>query len=613
MTTIQSSDLDFDAIKSALKTHLKRGTDFTDYDFEASGLSNILDVLAYNTHLNGLIANVGLNESFLTSAQLRSSVVSHAETLGYYPRSKTASSIKLNLTVASSDTTTGTITLPAYTEFTTSVDDVSYTFRNTEEFTASNDGSGNFTFKTTDGSSDIVVKEGALKTKTYLVGDETDNQVYIIPDENIDTETIAVTVFPTAASTSGTTYTDIQNAVRINATSTVFIVREVPNGYFELTFSEGNVLGKAPEAGNKIEVKYLQTKGKDANNATTFTTTKEYTLTSGDHGITITLPSGTTKSGGGDDKETIGSIKANAPIAFATQQRLVTAEDYKALILQRFSSTVKDVTAWGGNDNVPKNYGNVYVSLNFKDNIDAATQTSTKDNIKNTLSENLGIMSIDTIFSDPIHTFLELTTTFNFDPDLTGDTIEATQTRVQAAINTFINDNLNTFDAVFRRSQLLTTIDALGPAVLNTSIDPKVQQRFTPTLNFLQNLDVNFPVALQAPDDVTHIVQTGTFNDQNGEQSFIRNKLESTTLEMVNNVTGNISKDNVGSYNPSTGVVSFVGIEISSFTGDDIKISAIPNDKSTIKPLRNYILKVDTDKSSSTGIIDYQNTATTLT
>ena len=608
MAVIKSSDLDFTSIKSNLKTYLKQSDEFSDYDFDASGLSNLLDVLAYNTHINGLIANMAINESFLSSAQLRSSAVSHAETLGYYPRSKTGSTATVTLKAATSDTTTVSATLPAYSQFSTTVDDVSYTFQTTEAYTASNDGSGNFTFKTSAGSDNIIIKEGTKKTKTFIVGDTADNQVYVIPDENIDTSTIVVKVYDTTTSSTFTTYTDIQKQVRINTTSTVFIVREVPNGYFELTFSDGNVLGKSPVAGNKIEVTYLQVKGAVANSATSFVADNKVTI----GGVQYTLT--TTKvanSGGGADKETISSIKANAPVAFATQQRLVTAEDYKALILQRYSSTVEDVIAWGGNDNVPATYGNVYVALKFKTGVTTSTQTTVKDSIKSNLADNLGIMSIDTVFSDPLDTFLEITTTFNFDPDLTGDTVDTTQTNAQNTVNNFFTDNLNKFGAIFRKSQLLSKIDALSPAILNTSQTIKVQQRFKPTLNSNTNVDVNFPVTLATTDDVNYRVTTTNFT-MLAQKCFVRNTLKSTKLELINAETNDVVRDNIGSYNPTTGVVSFVGLNVSAFEGENIKVSVTPADENTIKPLRNYILKVDLSKSSANGITDFQNTAVTL-
>jgi hypothetical protein len=608
MALIKSTDLDFNNIKTSLKDYFKQQSEFADYDFEASGLSNILDVLAYNTHINGLIANLGINESFLTSAQLRSSVVSHAETLGYYPRSKTGASATVTIKAATSDTVTASHTLPANTTFTATVDDVVYTFQTLENYIASNDGSGNFVYKTTAGSDNIVIKEGSQKTKTFIVGDTADNQVYIIPEENIDTSTISVKVFDTTTGSTFTTYTDIQKQVRINTDSTVFIVRESPNGFFELTFSDGNVLGRSPKAGNKIEVKYLTTKGAAANNATSFTANNKVTINSVDYALTVTKVS---NSAGGAEKETIESIKANAPVAFATQQRLVTAEDYKALILQRYSSTVEDVIAWGGNDNVPATYGNVYVALKFKTGVTAATQTSTKDNIKSQLANNLGIMSIDTIFATPQDTFIEIATTFNFDPDLTGDTIETTQTNIQNTVNQFFTDNLNKFGATFRKSVLLAKIDDLSPAILNSIQDIKVQQRLVPTLNKLFNQDIIFPVTLATPDDVNYRLTTSNFTFD-GKTCSVRNKLKSSTLELVDGSTGSVIRDNVGSYDAASGKVTLTGLTISAFEGDAIKISVKPADENTIRPLRNYILKVDSAKSSTVGTTDFQNTAVTL-
>ena len=243
-TAIKSSDLDFDQIKSSLKSYFQSQSEFADYDFEGSGLSNILDVLAYNTHVNGLIANMGLNEAFLSSAQLRSSVVTHAENLGYYPRSKTGSSANVSIAVASSDTLTSTVTLPKNTKFTATLDEVSYTFQTLEDHIATNDGSGNFQFKTSAGSSTLSIKEGTLKTKTFLVGDTTGEQVYIIPDKTIDTTTMTVKVFDTTTSAESTTYVNINDTARINSNSTVYIIREAPNGFYDVIFSDGNVFIK---------------------------------------------------------------------------------------------------------------------------------------------------------------------------------------------------------------------------------------------------------------------------------------------------------------------------------------------------------------------------------
>jgi hypothetical protein len=611
MATIQSSDLDFDTIKTSLKNFLKQKSEFTDYDFEASGLSNILDVLAFNTHLNGLVANFGVNESFLSSAQLRSSVVSHAENLGYYPKSKSGSSATITLSVSSTDTSTSSLTLPKFSGFTADVDGTTFTFRTTEVHTATNDGTGAFSFLTSAGSTSIPVTEGTLKTKTFLVGEIVDSQVYVIPDENIDTTTITVSVFDTPTSATFTSFTNVNDAIRINADSTVFILREVPNGYYELTFSDGTVLGKAPSAGNKIVVQYLSTSGADANSASTFSASSinfDDDIT-GTNTVTATTVS---NSAGGSEKETIDSIKLNAPIGFSTQQRMVTAEDYKATILENFSSVIKDVSAWGGNQNVPPVFGRVYVSLNFKDNITSDTQTETKNAITTNLTDNLAIMSIDTEYVDPINTFLEITTTFNFDPDQTNLTSQATEKLIETTIENFITENLSTFDSTFRRSNILTKIDALSTSILNSSMSIKVQQRLTPTLNTSADYAVNFPVKIASPDDIVHRVTTTTFT-YNGVSAFIKNKLSSTTLQILNSSTSAILVDNIGTYDETSGVVSLNGFNISAISGDEIKVSIIPADQSTVRPLRNYIISLDTTVSAASATIDHQETSSTIT
>lgn len=612
MATIQSSDLDFNTIKNSLKTYFQQQSEFADYNFEASGLSNILDVLAYNTHLNGLIANIGINESFLQSSQLRSSVVSHAENLGYYPRSKTGSSIDVNISVSTSDTTTASATLARNTIFTGSSDQVTYNFQTLEEYTALNDGSGNFVFKTSAGSTSIPIKEGTQRTKTFLVGETTENQVYVIPDENLDTTTFKVEVFDTATSSTFTTYTNVNNAVRIDSTSTVYIVREVPNGYYELIFSDGTILGQAPQAGNKIVVSYLAPSGSASNEISTFEAASLITINSVNYNVTVTTPTGTSSSGG-SEKESIDSIKLNAPIGFATQQRMVTAEDYKATILENYSSVLDDVAAWGGNENIPPVFGRVYVSLKFKTGINDSIKTSTKNGIITNLTDNLAIMSIDTVYSDPETTFLQIITTFNFDPDQTNLTAQATETLVENTVKSYVEDNLDRFDSVFRRSNLLSTIDDLSPAILNSKMEVKMQQRFTPTLNTTADYTISFPAAIASPDDETRKITSSRFT-YDGTNSSIVNKLDdvSSNLQIINATTEEVLVDNIGNYNASRGTVTLSGFNISAFSGDSIKISAVPANQSTIRPLRSYILSLDESTSAANAVIDYQNTLATI-
>ena len=619
-TVIRPSDLDFDNIKQNLITYFKQKSEFKDYNFEASGLSNLMDVLAYNTHLNGLIANFALNESFLPSSQLRSSVVSHAEVLGYFPRSKTSATANVKLEIDTRPggggvgSSTAQISLPKNTTFSTTLENTTYTFQTLETYLADNDGTGVFKFKTSTGSESIPIREGTLRTKTFIVGQAEDEQVFIIPDEDMDTTTVDVKVFDTTTSSTFTNYSDINKVVRVSSNSTVFILREIPSGEYELTFSDGNVLGKSPVAGNKIVVTYLSTNGAEPNEAggTNSPFAADNTLSVDGTGRTVKVTLDTAANGGAE-KESISSIKANAPITFATQQRLVTADDYKALISERYSSVVQDVIAWGGQDNVPAQFGTVYVSLNFKSGVDEATKTNTKNNIQTVLSENLGIMSIDTRFTDPENTFLELEITFNFDPDLSGSTVETAEQTILTKINEFFTSNLSTFDAVFRKSILLAEIDTIDPAILNSQIDVKAQQRLLIAdinVDIKSDYKVNFPIKLSIPDDVNHIITSSNFSIE-GSVGSLRNKLSSTTLEFIS-ATGVILKDNIGSYNPGTGEVSLTGVSISSVVSDTLKISATPEDQGTIKPLRNYIISLDASKSRAKGTNDFQNTSVTL-
>jgi hypothetical protein len=232
-TTIKSTALDFQAIKNNLKEYLQQEKEFKDFNFEASGLSNILDVLAYNTHMNALTANFALNEAFLGTAQLRSSLVSLSEGIGYIPDSKNGSSaqIKMSLNLSGVANPSPRISLASGYKFTSSVDDVDYTFQTTETITATNDGFGFYEFKRNNGSNILPIKEGVSKTKTFISGDNTENITYIIPDENLDLSTAVVKVFPSTTATDFIAYNDILDTNVMNENTTLYIMKEMPNGH----------------------------------------------------------------------------------------------------------------------------------------------------------------------------------------------------------------------------------------------------------------------------------------------------------------------------------------------------------------------------------------------
>ena len=607
-TTIKSTQLDFDTIKGRLKDFLKQQSEFQDYDFEASGLSNILDVLAYNTHFNGLTANFALNESFINSAQLRSSVVALAEGLGYVPRSFTSSQAGLNLSILVTGSNRPTsVILPRGTTFTTSVDDVTYTFQTRENFVGTDDGNGSYQFLNADDGTSIPIFEGTEKTKTFFVGDTTDTQIYVVPDITMDISTIRVRVFPTASSTTFDTYNNITDAIRITDDSTFYQIKETPNGFYEIVFGDGVATGKTPVAGNKIIIDYLSTSGTAANGATSFQTDSTITVNGVQFNVTVITEA---SSAGGALKESIESIRQNAPIAFSSQRRLVTAEDYKALIQTKFGAFIDDVTSFGGNDNVPRIYGKVFVGLKFKNNISTDTQQNVKDRIKTELTDNLAIMSIDTEFVEPITTNLVLTTTFNLDPDLTSSTPQAVQSQVQNTINNFFTTNLKKFNKVFRRSNILTLVDALDPAILNSKMDVQLRQGFVPTVNVSLGYSIIFPVIIAEPSATDYIVRSTNFTFNN-QTCFIRNLLSSNKLQIIS-VDGSVEVDNIGNYNTTTGTITLEGFKPTGFDGNQLNINITPANQNTVRPLRNYILDIDAALSTSIATLDFQNTQVTL-
>lgn len=592
--TINTSDLDFNDIKSKLKTYLRNSGEFEDFDFNTSGISNILDVLAYNTHINALVANLSINESFLSTSQIRTSVVGHAESLGYTVKSRTAARATVGLEITI-ENPPSTFTLSRGSEFFASIDDVGYRFLAVEDHTTQLGNDGKFTFN------NIQIAEGKFKTRTF-VANQTPNVSYVIMDENIDTSTISVHVYENGNSTNYEVYQDLNTVSTIDDNSRVYMVGETPSGNYEIFFSDGNILGKRPKQGNIIEVSYISTKHVEGNGA------KSYSL-NGFEGVSITS---STTSAGGSDRESLDSIKLNAPRSYTTQNRLVTADDYTALIMAKYSNYLRDAIAWGGNDNVPPEYGKVFVSLNFQEDVDDTVTKSEKSRIQQELTSNLSIMSIDLELVDPELTYLEIQTVFNVDA-LKSNKSQTLETDVQSLINAYIETELSTFNSTFRRSNLLAQVDNLSPAILNSRMTVKVQQRIPVTEIFTEtgltdkiekDFHVNFPVFLAEPDNDDHTITSSVFKS-NGQNVIIKNKLGSTKLQLLD--MDNIVKiDNIGSYEPARGTVTLNALTVdeNSYVDDVIKISATPANQSTIVPLRNYILTLDSGLSTTRSNLD---------
>lgn len=594
--TVNTSDLDFINIKDKLKDYFKSTSEFKDYDFEASGLSSILDVLAYNTHINALIANMAINESFLSTSQLRSSVVGHAEALGYSPRSRSASMAILDITISDPGGSIEQETLFSRTKFVTSIDGSAYTFYNNQTYTATRNENDEFVF------SGVKVYEGEERTKTFFA-DNSDSTVFVIPDQNIDTSTMIVQVFENSNSNVSVRYKNILDVPTINSDSRVYMLREAPNGDYEMYFGDGELLGIRPQSGNVIKVDYISTVSEEANGAVVFNMNAfgGYTKT-----ITTVSP-----SAGGSDRESIEQIKINAPRAFSTQQRLVTAEDYTAMIESNYGQYVQDVISWGGNDNLPPKFGSVFVALNFFSGYSEETKEEIKTNIRENLTDFRSIMSIETEFVDPEIVYLQLTTTFNLDSTLTTLSTESYKQQISELIVDHFNTTLSSFGSSFRRSNLLSKIDDYSPAILNSKISVAAQRKLnirpffdevdayhqlkgtTPPDFIERDITVNFPFLLALPDKDDYVITTSPFRYYN-QNAVIKNELGTYRLQILD-MDNNVLVSNVGDYQPADGTVNFKSWRMERDTSDFIKVSAIPANPSTIKPLRNYLFDLDDD------------------
>lgn len=604
-TTIQSTALDFNNIKNNLKTYLQRQSEFADYDFEASGLSNILDVLAYNTHINALVANMTLNESFLGTAQLRSSIASIANGLGYVPFSRTAARATIRCSVNLSQVLNrpGAISLPRFTRFTSIVDDETYTFQTLEEYTAQDNGSGIYQFVGSNGEVDLEIYEGVLTTKTFLVGESANTDVYIIPDENIDTTTATVNVFESPGSTTFTSYGDILKATSINEQSSVYILKEVPNGYFQLSFGSNNILGNQPVAGNSIVVNYLSTNGPIANRATNFVPVSTITVNNGNYTLFTTTVS---RSSGGREKEEIESIRRAAPFQYASQNRMVTPEDYSAIIKRTYPTFIESLKSWGGEDNPEPKFGTVFSSIRFVDGITASQIAAIKRGIVS-LVEDLAIVSFAIEFVDPLDTYIENDIYYQVNPNLTPVSLQTLNQRVKAAVEDYYADNTGDFDQSFRRSNLLTIVDAISPAVLSSRANVRMQQRITPITNASNTFTLTYPSTIRTPANETEEIVTSSYfyiNNLSNVEKLVKIKNRGGTLQIYEPSSGNVIVDNIGSINYANGTLRIVDIKPTRIpTGSQIKISVVPANESAVTPNRNNILKYDNENSLITPVI----------
>jgi hypothetical protein len=427
---LQVTDLDFDTIKTNLKNFLRQQSEFTDYDFEGAGLNVLLDILAYNTHYNAYYLNMVANESFLDSATTRDAVVSHAKTLNYVPYSVTAPKATVNVTVTSLTTDADTAILPrGYTFFSELVDGVSYNYITTESVTVSKTGTQYF-------FENIDIYEGQFInfSQTYNAISNP-KSVFTIPNANIDTRTLKVTVTPTSGNTAAQTYNLVSDILDVTGSSLVYFLNESNDGKFKVSFGD-NVIGQSLTDGAIVNMSYLITSGGVSNRANNFTAGSTI------NGLATIDVSVVSPSAGGSDRESVDSIKFSTASQFATQNRLITFKDYETYILQNYTS-LDSISVWGGEDEEKPVYGKVFISLKPKTNY--YISEAEKQRIIDEIIKPKAVVSTDVIIRDPEFLYLLIENTVRYDARKTSLTESALKTNIRNTILSYSNLYLNKF------------------------------------------------------------------------------------------------------------------------------------------------------------------------
>lgn len=589
---IEITDLDFDTVKSNFRNFLSQQSQFTDYNFEGSGMSVLMDLLAYNTHYLAFHANMLANEMFLDSTLTRASAVSHAKSLGYTPSSMKSSNATVNITVSNVPTSQTSLVMAAGTIFNTTVNDISYQFVTTSDHTATSDN-GIFQFQ------DIKIFEGTRVNYTYTVDSNNLEQQFIIPSAAVDTSTLVVSVQNSVSDTTSTTYTLNTDYTTLTSTSTRYFIQEIEEGRFEVYFGDG-ISGKKPSDGNIVTLSYVVTNGDDADGASTFVADSTIGGYSSISVVTVSSASG------GGAAETVDSIKFNAPLKFASQSRAVTPDDYKS-ILPSVYSNIKSVQVWGGEDNDPAVYGQVYISI--KPNTGSTLTTTTKNQIITSLKA-FNVASITPVIVDPVTLLLELTTTVKYNPTVTEKTNSDLRALVETAISSFNTNNLEKFDSVFRHSNILKAIDDVDPAILSSTVAVKLKRKITPTLNAATKYTISFNNAAYHPTNnhsQTVVESSGFFLVGNTNEQYIDDDGSGVirTFYLLGGTTKTITNASAGTVNYATGEVVLTSLNITSVENADgtIDITLKP-DSNDVIPVRNQVIEIDTVASSTTAEID---------
>ena len=568
---INVAELDFDDIKSNLVEFLRGQDQFKDYDFTGSGLSILMDLLAYNTHYNNLYTNLAVNEMFLDSAAKRDSVVSLAKMLGYTPRSATCSYSTVDVQIINPTSNPAVTVLPAGQPFETTVNGIQYTFYNTGDYTCA-PGALGYVF------SGVKIIEGTPLTYTYTT---TPGIRYIIPNANVDVSTIKVTVQETASSGTFTNFQYVNNVYgAIDSTSPVFFVKETEGGLLEILFGDGN-LGMALTNGNVVTIDYYVS-SLDAPNGARLFNYSGIPLLGGSTNVSTKVI-----AAGGSAPEDIESIRFNAPRSFAAQGRAVTTQDYQTIIISNFPEA-KSVAVWGGESNSPAIYGKVFICV-LPTDADKLTTTQ-KTQITGTLLANKNVVSVTPVIVDPDYINIQLDITSYYDQSKTSKSISQLQQILLDTVTTYNTQNLLNFNGVFRFSELSRLLDTSDTSFVNNITTVILNRQIVPQYNVSAQYTINMinPIyTSNQPEGNIYSNGFSIYGDSVNTYYLDDDGLGNIRLYTLDsNYQKNIVNPTIGTVDYTTGLIVISNLKITSIVNQYFILSVKPASNDVVSALQ---------------------------
>lgn len=602
------AELDYDQILSNLIAFMKDDPTFSDYDFTGSGLRLLSRVLAYVTFYNNYYVTAAVNESFLDTAQLRSSIVSHAKMLGYNAHGTQSAVITTNVTAIMTSSSATSVTLPKNTRFELA-NDTSYLFYTVDDTALLQ----NTTTANNYEASDVLLVEGRPATYQFTVDVNDPTQRFIIPNANASFSHIGVVVQESATANTRTTFLQPTNLALVNDANAIFLVSEAYSGYPELTFGNG-VVGKKLVHGNIVLVDYYISRGTAGNGIRGPFTINDSSFSGLARGVTATIDADTVASYNGTDAEDVDQIRYIAPLMYSAQNRCVTGEDYKALILAEYGDSIAAINVFGGEEGNPNDvnerpaYGHVYIAL--KPKVGLRFTDSTHDIIMRTVVAPRQVIGVLPEIVIPDYVYVVVATKALYDTKATTRSKDALVDAIKTGISDYATTAVEKFDTAFRFSRLARAIDDTDPAISSSLTRVEIQKRIQPTLNASNTLTLKFGGPLLRTGNTSVILPatqlTGhrfSYTAANGTSftncyfAEANNVLQVVGLSNTATSTAQtlvVVQDSIGTVNTTTGVVTIAGFIPTDIEGDesDIRLNALPV-RSDLVPSLNRLFTVD--------------------